>query len=154
MKIKVSELQRLSHCLSMHFHLIAAHNGSSIAERVFWSRKSFFKSQLLTPSSDFYSEKEYLYMSATSGHCLAPRECLSSTQSTSFEKTSWPMDEFQRLDTVHCTMSLANEFRGEIWEQIKKKHYGPNIVKLTAASDFLKQLPNSGEQLLLYRLFY
>lgn len=114
MKIKVSKLQRWSHCLSMHFHLIAAHNGSSIAERVFWSRKSFFKSQLLTPSSDFYSEKEYLYMSATSGHCLAPRECLSSTQSTSFEKTSWPMDEFQRLDTVHCTMSLANEFRGEI----------------------------------------
>lgn len=113
-KIKVSKLQRWSHCLSMHFHLIAAHNGSSIAERVFWSRKSFFKSQLLTPSSDFYSEKEYLYMSATSGHCLAPRECLSSTQSTSFEKISWPMDEFQRLDTVHCTMSLANEFRGEI----------------------------------------
>ena len=44
-------------------------------------------------------------------------------------------------------------FSAEQWEIFKNIYFEEHLTKLTAASDFLKQLQNSSEQLLLYDSF-
>lgn len=67
---------------------------------VSWSHNFFLS--LLT----FYSGKECLYLTATSGHFLAFRECLSSGRLRSSNKKFWSIEELQRIDTMQCTQSL------------------------------------------------
>ena len=71
-----------------------------------WDLVSFSKSHnFLLHLQTFYFGEECLYLTTTSGPFLALREYLSSGQLTSSKKKFWPVDEYQRINTMHSFQS-------------------------------------------------
>ena len=62
----------------------------------------------------FYLGKESLYLTATSGHFKALRECLSSCQSTSSKEKFWPIDEFRVTETRIVPNLPTNKFQSKM----------------------------------------